>query len=48
MLWVKLTKMGTGSSVLEHWGFSTQILLQTFPAAANAGSAPLEAAVEGI
>lgn len=26
----------------------TQILLQTFPAAANAGSAPLEVAVEGV
>lgn len=26
----------------------TQTLLQTFPAAANAGSAPLEVAVEGV
>lgn len=26
----------------------TQILLQTFPTTANAGSAPLEVAVEGV
>lgn len=47
--WVKLIKMGTGNSVLEHWGFSTlKMILQTFPSAVNAGSAPLEVAVEGI
>lgn len=34
----------TGTSGFLH----TRILLQTFPAAANAGSAPLEVAVEGI
>lgn len=47
--WVKLIKMGTDSSVLEHWGFSTlKILLQTFPSAVNASSAPLEVALESI
>lgn len=34
----------TGTSGFLH----TRILLQTFPVAANAGSAPLEVAVEGI
>lgn len=47
--WVKLIKKGTDSSVLEHWGLSTpKILLQTFPSAVNASSAPLEVALEGI
>lgn len=47
--WVKLIRMGTDSGVLEHWGFCTlKILLQTFPSAVNAGSPPLEVALEGI
>lgn len=47
--WVKLIKTGTDSSVLEHWGFATlKILLQTFPRAVNASSAPLEVALKGI